>query len=212
MILVISTPSSGGSWICQKLLLANSYTNYLNVKPETNKNSVLKYVNSISNCVVEYGATNLQTQADYDLLDKLINSAEEIKVVVRRDFNAQIKSYYSQAYLHLVSEDELSENANTIFSSEFEDAETISVADWEAPYYLKVRYDEKKFGLYKKLIHFSLDRQLNIVKQYDLYDNVLYIEDETDFESAGRALVWTETLPVFETHLINLFDKNYVQD
>lgn len=106
IVLVLTTPRSGSSWFCSTYLVHGSpdltpvYPGYVHVgEMFTRMSSVVResaaqfLIKGGSNCVVKLFPHHVPT-ADPNTPSVLVSASEKIYVLVRKDFNAQLRSMY----------------------------------------------------------------------------------------------------------------------
>lgn len=120
MILVLATPRSGSSWFTSTYLVHGSpdlrpvYPGYVHVgellmhMSSVDRESAAQFlINGGSKCVVKLFPHHVPT-ADLNTPSVLVSAAEKIYVLVRKDFNAQLRSMYIAEQYHSYTAENLS--------------------------------------------------------------------------------------------------------
>lgn len=182
MILVVATYRTGSHWYCENLAKEYEYEclyEYFH-EHEYDHRQRLTHLHENPNSVVKIMPEHLTQTPMKNLFDELIAMAERVHFVVRRDFNAQLKSYY--AAKHIPGE----------WHEEFSDTKEIIVGD-----------DYRDYGNY--LIH-QVVAQSKLYYHDDVLDKreLHYMEDSVTHR-LKRPVIFIGDLPEYAFKPENLF-------
>lgn len=182
MILVLSTYRSASTWYCSALAERNTLYNYDELFHESqcdlHKQSLRELARNNS-CVVKIFPYHFSSTPVPLLIDKLINIASEVHVVVRKDFDAQLRSYYIAKQLR----------------------------DWHSDIdSAAVTYDDEKWQQYHKFLYNQHVELSNIVKSIVTVPCLIkYTEDFPQTSKYKRTVTWDRQPPAVTTDIISLY-------
>jgi len=97
MILVLSKYRTGSTNLCKQLAEQYSYENLDECFHESiadKHNNIVRYISTNPNCVVKVFPYHLKQSSRENLLNELVALSEKIILLIRKDFDQQVKSYY----------------------------------------------------------------------------------------------------------------------
>ena len=188
MILVLTTFRSGSTWYCNDLAEKYGYINYdepFNVNHKGSHTEHLRSIISNPNSIVKFMPQQDRTADMPGLLDKLVSLATEIHVLVRKDFNAQVRSHYAARYLGGMYK-----------------------IGWTT------EYSEPKDVHYNELLYQTLEREIfaHIVELSRIYHKLgsaklVFTEDFTTQHKYNRPITWSEEPKIRKREVAHLFEE-----
>jgi len=98
MILVLSTYRTGSTNLCKSLAEERGYENLDECFHESlidQHKDVLRYILKNPNCVIKIFPYHLEKSNIDNLFNQLVEIAEQVIILIRKDFDSQVKSYYT---------------------------------------------------------------------------------------------------------------------
>lgn len=97
MILVLSTYRTGSTNLCKQIAEQYSYENLDECFHESitdEHSNIIRYIGANTKCVVKVFPYHLEKSSRKNLLSDLVGLSEKIILLIRKDFDQQVKSYY----------------------------------------------------------------------------------------------------------------------
>ena len=190
IVLVLTTPRSGSSWFCSTYLVLGSpdltpaYPGYVHVggifkrmSSADRESSAQFLINGGSNCVVKLFPQHVPT-ADPNTPSVLVSAAEKIYILVRKDFNAQLRSLYVAEQTDYYLKEDLP--TRTV---------RYSAADYERNKEFLQESLVKLYYIWRKLPHAEL----------------VYLEDLPQSGKYRQPVLWDQEPPVIDFDTVHLF-------
>lgn len=190
MILVLTTPRSASTWYCKHLATEYNLHNFgelfaMDIK-EKHKQQLEK-LKANPNSVVKVHTVHISNSPVKRFKEKLIRQADDIKILVRKDFNAQVKSFYAAAQVESIT--------GRGFTEEYTDT-------------VHIKLDDNLYNQYKLFIKYQIATLYEITKEYNLFDKVVFSEDVMTAEKKyKRSVQWDREPTIITESYSHLFKE-----
>lgn len=191
MILVLTNPRTASTWFCNRLAVEHNCADLGELfhaddqKGQHQEN--LSQLYTQPNSVVKLFAVHFESKEVPELLHKLVQLADQIFVLVRKDFNAELKSFYIADYLSGL------------------------IDDWHSAFEKPVRivYREKQYSSLKNHLLDQLNKLSAVHKELDQKCKLVYTEDlvRDNYAPVPRPVMWSKEPPVYNVDIMSMFGE-----
>jgi hypothetical protein len=192
MILVLTNPRTASTWFCKQLAEKYGYEDMQECFHELNcKGQHQQTLDNIilnPNKVVKVHAVHFESVEVDNLLLQLIDLSEKVYFLVRKDFNAELRSFYIANYV-----------------KDF-------ISSWDEPFEREMRivYKERDYLSLAEHVKKHLKLLSAVYKELDHNGELVYTEDivKEEYKPVPRPVRWSKPPPDIDFDVSKLFEDS----